>query len=521
MKNFTCLKTLLIALVFISATARAQETDPATYFAWFITAQKHLKGDGLEKDTLKAFELLKDCAENGNMVMAMTQLGRMYKNGYGTEKDYSKAVEWFEKSVAKEDPIGMFLLGSAYKMGEGVFLSYEKAYELFSASAGKGFPGGMYGAGYCKFKGLGTEQSYSEAVEWFEKGVDKNNIPCHVMLGRCYKNGYGIEMDTIKANKHLSIAAKAGVKEAELELKMDYPEIDGQKMHKKEKEENTTDKKGKKEKFEKLVKHNSNVSLEGTWTGTRYLYDWSGEHILSEKDLYVELKQTGNNIICGQWFEDGKLVVNLKGSIIEGQIVFNDSRFLGWNRYQQSGMMEFRKARFESIDADVAYLAGNVESYSPDKKEPGYPCYVIMSKMEEKAAVIDTAKVVESVINENDTIVTNNSPEATVELIQVLKGKQGELADEALEYFREKDVSMKVYPNPFTNRLSVSFETQEDGNVSIQVFGSAGNLVLQKEIGFRNAGSYTEQLQFASPPGQYIIRLQCGNETYSKITIKQ
>lgn len=531
MKKLSYLKMLLIFSVFFSYNSFAQNIDGATYFARFITAQKRLEGNGIPKDTIKALRLYTDCAENGKMSIAMNQLGLMYQTGKGVSKDVAKAFYWFSKSVEKGDPVGMCRLGSMYKKGEGVPQDFSKAYDYFKASSEKGFDGGMYGVGYCCFKGLGTPQSYDEAVKWFKKGAEKDSPACIYMLGICYRNGYGIEQNEQEAKRLLQKASERKIAVADKELKKENPEVMGNKPQKSNnvnngKAENSPE---QKEKFKKLIKNQDNIPLSGNWVGTRYFYDWSGQHIIREDSLMVALKQTGSRI-TGQWFENGQLVVKMNGTAVDGQIIFNGTEFIGSNRYGEEYPMQFKVARFEAINADVNYLAGNIESYSPYTKEPGYPCYVVMSRVIEKSAHTDTTKTETLEVIKTGKIPSNQQSNKVLAVSEVnnttvvnpeQSTAKGEMAKQALEYFKDKIPVMTVFPNPFKNEINISYKIVETSKVNLNIYATNGNMILNKNIGTKTSGTFTEKMQLSLVPGQYIVKLMIGSEAYTQIIIKQ
>ncbi len=529
MKNSTFLLMLLFLASLLNQQSFAQNREAATYFAKMITAQKYMTGDGLPMDTAQAFRLYKDCAENGKMTSAMNQLGTMYEYGFGTSKDLSKAFFWFSKSADKGDPTGMYQLGTMYKNGEAVPQNFAKAYACFKASAEKGFPGGMYGAGYCSMKGLGTAQDYGEAVKWFKEGVLRHNNTCTFMLGVCYRNGFGVEQNKQEAEKLLLQVAgkKLDINDTGTEKRKTYL-LESNSIDETGKTSN--DKSSKKEKFRQLVKHEENISLGGNWSGTRYLYDWSGQHITHQAELSVSIEQSGNQI-SGKWVEGGKPVVKFKGVIVDGQIVFNGSSFKTKDDKGQSKPIEFKYARFEAINADVNYLAGNIESYYPQAKEPGRPCYVVMSKLQEKKATIDTLKAIMpelAKIADSSSTNTLSEEEAQPEEETTLAPAPdtrlksvGTMQNEALDYFREKDAVMTVFPNPFKNEINISYRVNEESETRVLVYSATGSLVLQKSLGVKTPGKHLEKLQFETIPGQYVLRLVIGNEAYAKIIIKQ
>jgi len=234
----------------------------------------------------------------------------------------------------------------------------------------------------------------------------------------------------------------------------------------------------------------------------------------------VILKQSGNKL-TGQWFQNNELVVRIDGIIVDGQIVFNGNEFNVTNRFGESYPMFFKAARFEALNADVNYLAGNIESYSPYTKEPGVPCYVIMSKVIEKSVQIDKTKTTTPGVQqvENTTVVAEKN--STTVAGPERPSTKGEMTELALDYFKNKIPLMTVYPNPFNNEINITFKTTSSCKVALYVYSLNGTLVLQKNIGDKPAGTFTEKVQPGLTSGQYIIKLVAGDEVYAKLINKQ
>lgn len=51
---------------------------------------------------------------------AMKNLGNMYFEGKGVEKNYEKAIEWYKKAIQLNNSTAMKNLGSMYRYGLGV-----------------------------------------------------------------------------------------------------------------------------------------------------------------------------------------------------------------------------------------------------------------------------------------------------------------------------------------------------------------------------------------------------------------
>jgi TPR repeat protein len=58
-------------------------------------------------------------------------MGLMYRYGKGVEKNYKKAIEWYQKASEQGHPGAGANIGCMYMKGEGVKQNYKKAMALF------------------------------------------------------------------------------------------------------------------------------------------------------------------------------------------------------------------------------------------------------------------------------------------------------------------------------------------------------------------------------------------------------
>ena len=65
-------------------------------------------------------------AAKGN-VNAMLTLGRFYEQGVGVSRNYTKAMEWYDKAAKAGQPEGYYNLGVCYEIGMGVTADAAKA----------------------------------------------------------------------------------------------------------------------------------------------------------------------------------------------------------------------------------------------------------------------------------------------------------------------------------------------------------------------------------------------------------
>jgi hypothetical protein len=77
------------------------------------------QGIGVEKDEKEAIVWYGKAAEQGNM-LAQYNLAVLYENGRGTVVDFAQANEWYRKASAQGDPLAIGNLGMLYLRGQGV-----------------------------------------------------------------------------------------------------------------------------------------------------------------------------------------------------------------------------------------------------------------------------------------------------------------------------------------------------------------------------------------------------------------
>ena len=105
----------------------AEQNDAAGFFGM---ALMYAKGEGTEKDPVKAGELIKQSADMQHLP-AMRTLAHAFEVGnYGFKKNDSDAVQWYMKAAEAGDKASMQRLKQAYSAGElGLAVNPEKASE--------------------------------------------------------------------------------------------------------------------------------------------------------------------------------------------------------------------------------------------------------------------------------------------------------------------------------------------------------------------------------------------------------
>ena len=77
-------------------------------------------------------------AEKGQP-QAQTDLGLLYAKGIGVDKDYSAAMQWFQRAAGQGSPRAQYYIGMMYERGYGVPRSYDTALDWYRRAAAKDF----------------------------------------------------------------------------------------------------------------------------------------------------------------------------------------------------------------------------------------------------------------------------------------------------------------------------------------------------------------------------------------------
>ena len=71
-----------------------------------------------------------------------------------------------------------------YEKGEGTEQDYSKAKEMYEKASAQGYAQSDYALGNLYYNGKGVPKDYSEAGKWYKNGADKGNSSCQYMLGQ-------------------------------------------------------------------------------------------------------------------------------------------------------------------------------------------------------------------------------------------------------------------------------------------------------------------------------------------------
>ena len=140
----------------------------------------------------------------------MHQIGKSYEKGLATEKNYEKALLWYEKAASLGLVMAMADAGNIYRDRSFSGCDFKKAYSLFLEGAAKGYHEAEAQLADCFYCGLGTEADGKKAIVCFERAADHGNSEACDALGTLYVLGNGVEADAEKAFQYFRKGTEGG-----------------------------------------------------------------------------------------------------------------------------------------------------------------------------------------------------------------------------------------------------------------------------------------------------------------------
>jgi len=195
------------------------------------------------------------------------RIGKMFCYGLGTEQDYEKAFEWFERSAKQKNKFAQFSLANLYYYGSGVEKDLSQAFLWYQRASSQGQPYAAYSiaqmyrygeyvtkdndtaqryyqqalSGFLKIEsddmanddlfyklgqmfkfGLGTDSDVTKAIEYFKRSAEMNNKNGFFEYGKALLTGEHIPQDTDSAVKLLEKAVKLKNSNAKRFLALEY-----------------------------------------------------------------------------------------------------------------------------------------------------------------------------------------------------------------------------------------------------------------------------------------------------------
>ena len=175
----------------------------------FDTAHRAFQA-GEYEDALKQLKILADADDE----KAQNNLGYMYLNGIGVEKDYARALKWYRKSALQGVPEAQHSLGFIYAEGLGTAPVSAIALKWYRLAAEQGLTQAQFNLAYMYEHSMGIRRDNKEVLKWYGKAAQQENLLAQYKIASMYLNGDGVEVDHLKAYAWFGVAAAGGYEQA-------------------------------------------------------------------------------------------------------------------------------------------------------------------------------------------------------------------------------------------------------------------------------------------------------------------
>jgi TPR repeat protein len=166
-------------------------------------------GWGVQKNLESALNWYVKAAEQGNAT-AQYQAGLMCWRGEGTPADPKKAMAWYLKAAAQEYPAAQNDIGVLYNDGDGVPADPKVAMTWYLKASQHGLARARDNIGLLYQDGKGVPADPAEAMKWFRQAADQNLADSQRHVGRLYELGLGVPKDPVLAREWMTKAADGG-----------------------------------------------------------------------------------------------------------------------------------------------------------------------------------------------------------------------------------------------------------------------------------------------------------------------
>jgi TPR repeat protein len=189
------------------------------------------QGEGVERDDTQAVKWFKKAADLGD-ADAQWEVGFAYDRGQGLPQDKDLAESWYRRAAAsyqneaeRGEAASQSRLAAMYQAGEGVPRDAAKAEEWYGKAAAsygkaaeKGSVHAQHSLGDIYNNGIGVPKDHAQAAFWFRKAAEQGDDGAQYALGRMYYDGLGVPQDFVQAATWYEKAAQQGNEAAQYSL---------------------------------------------------------------------------------------------------------------------------------------------------------------------------------------------------------------------------------------------------------------------------------------------------------------
>lgn len=184
---------------------------PSNPYARYRLAKIILADPAAEQERFRtALEWLTEAAEAG-LVHAQYELGKIYRDGRGVEKDALLAAAWLTRAAEQGSDAASYGLGALLLTGgEGLAKDILSALNWLRRSAEDGNQYAQYRLGRLLLRGEDAPREIEEAVRWLTASAEQGNRYAQYALGKLYLMGKEVPRDPEAAVRWFTLSAAQG-----------------------------------------------------------------------------------------------------------------------------------------------------------------------------------------------------------------------------------------------------------------------------------------------------------------------
>jgi TPR repeat protein len=149
------------------------------------------QGLGVERNQAEAVKWFRRAADQGGSVVAQNNLADIYVLGLGVPQDFKEAIKWYRIAAGQGSSYAENVVGVAYEHGFQVAQDDAEAFRWYRRAANKIYdrPGNtwihspQYNIAAMYASGRGTAQDYVRALMWFNLAVSFGDTKPPAPLG--------------------------------------------------------------------------------------------------------------------------------------------------------------------------------------------------------------------------------------------------------------------------------------------------------------------------------------------------
>jgi len=200
-------------LGFVSLEEQGHDDKIQYRLGWML-----LNGVGTDKDETRAKEYFEKAASVGNP-FACYQLAKLILSDEKAQpQEVEKALGYLRKAVEAENPYAAYFLGKLYEKGQHVPQNTTEAVRLYTMSAEQDNDFAAYRLGKLYLGGDGVLKDVESAIRWLTFATDRKNQFAEYALGVLYFKGEDVPKDIPKALEYLKRSAGQGNQFAQYRL---------------------------------------------------------------------------------------------------------------------------------------------------------------------------------------------------------------------------------------------------------------------------------------------------------------